>query len=368
MKGNLTDHEQDYSLLKLDMSHSWEYHSKEPSLELISSPHASNGPPLSLIYSSILQGSNGSFYIYGGGVAMSNATSKRPMTALPVQNKLWSLSNNSSSWLAVAIGMSEGEYAPMHGLSVQAPEHDLAFYLNGIVRNGSIEQAYPRMIIIDMRTKEFRTEPLDSISVFDVASLDTTPDGLWYRQRTIGRTPGSRLTTCAISIPSPDFTSYHIYMFSGRSSSESYDDVWVLSLPQFRWTQVFAGVRWNHGSTCHLAGNKQLIALGGTTETAKSCMYVALFDLTNLKWLRRFVVDDVPFRVPKAVWEWIGGSGMGEAKVREPEGGFSSPGLAILFERMNARFHEKSGAVRKEVGRGWGCIIVVLVMIWIVEL
>jgi hypothetical protein len=99
-------------------------------------------------------------------------------------------------------------------------------------------------------------------------------------------------------------------MSSGRSPIEGYDDVWVLSLPQFLWTQVFAGVRPNYGSTCHLVGKKQMLILGGI-DGLKSCKdtpVVALYDLTNLKWLRGYFRDDHDFGVPKAVWEWIGGS------------------------------------------------------------
>lgn len=101
-------------------------------------------------------------------------------------------------------------------------------------------------------------------------------------------------------------------MSSGRSPSKAYDDVWVLSLPQFRWTQVFAGSRPNYGAICHVVGKKQMLMLGGTDTRLWACSsstpYVGLFDMTNLKWLRDYVRDDYDYRVPKAVWERIGGS------------------------------------------------------------
>ena len=99
-------------------------------------------------------------------------------------------------------------------------------------------------------------------------------------------------------------------MSSGRSPTEGYDDVWVLSLPQFLWTQVFAGARRNYGSTCHLVGKKQMLILGGNdwTKANRDPTIVAIYDMTNLKWLTEFLREDYDFRVPKAVWEWIGGS------------------------------------------------------------
>jgi len=98
-------------------------------------------------------------------------------------------------------------------------------------------------------------------------------------------------------------------MSSGRSDTKTFDDIWVLSLPQFRWTQVFAGFRPKYGSACQLVGSKQMLVLGGVDGRAcANAPYVTLFDMTNLKLVRNFVKDDEAFRVPKAVWESIGGS------------------------------------------------------------
>jgi hypothetical protein len=101
------------------------------------------------------------------------------------------------------------------------------------------------------------------------------------------------------------------YMNAGRSPTEGYDDVWVLSLPQFTWTQIFTGVRPNYGGTCHHVGKKQMLILGGTEGRSINCdqtPYVSLYDMTNLKWLRGYDPGDDEYRVPKAVYEWIGGS------------------------------------------------------------
>jgi hypothetical protein len=101
------------------------------------------------------------------------------------------------------------------------------------------------------------------------------------------------------------------YLAAGRSRDEGYDDVWILSLPQFIWTQVFMGVRTNYGATCYHVGQKQMLVLGGTEGRSNLCSqtpYVSLFDMTNLKWLRGYDPEDKDYRVPKAIWEWIGGS------------------------------------------------------------
>ncbi|KAH3910767.1 hypothetical protein HBI56_188420 [Parastagonospora nodorum] len=384
----------DSSLLKLDLSKSWYYMENDPSIAAISSLNASYAPPPFLMYSSLTCDTDGNFHIDGGGLAMFNASREQPMIAMPIQNSSWTFWRNNSSWSPGSARVPESRYAPMHTLYTQAPEQDLVFYLNGILSNGSSERAYPKMMVLNTRTNAKRIvsteiiapssarvgavfqympllgrkgglilfggatrytdnitidrwgtmEPLDMIHVFDIASLDDTPNGIWYHQRTTGRTPLSRISTCAIHIPSPDNTSYHIYMSSGRSPTEGYDDVWVLSLPQFLWTQVFAGARRNYGSTCHLVGKKQMLILGGNdwTKANRDPTIVAIYDMTNLKWLTEFLREDYDFRVPKAVWEWIGGSATGGATMREPEGGFASSGLARMFEGMAGKEGMKS--------------------------
>ncbi|KAF2831780.1 hypothetical protein CC86DRAFT_143392 [Ophiobolus disseminans] len=398
----------DHALVKLDLSYSWRILYNDQPMTLVSSLDLADHPPPRLIESSIFYDHNHTFHVYGGGLATSNASSVRQTTTSPVQNRVWTLSSNES-WSSSPVKELDPNYAPMHALSVRAPEHDLVFYLNGILSNGSDEHlhVFPKMIIMNTRTKEVRVVstneilpdtarvgavlqylpllgtrgalvlfggatrhkenvttdtwgtmvPLDVIHIFDIASLDTTPNGIWYRQSTSGRTPSNRMITCAISILSPDRTNYYIYISSGHSPTEIHDDVWVLSLPQFHWTQVFSGSRSNYGSVCHLVGNKQLLVLGGIDRHA-ACQrspYVSLFDVTNLKWERSYVKDDEAFRVPKAVSDWIGGSAMGEAKIREPEPGFMSPGLAMMFDGITGS-RMRSTAMRKVRITRWAAV------------
>jgi hypothetical protein len=54
-----------------------------------------------------------------------------------------------------------------------------------------------------------------------------------------------------------------------------------------------------------------MLFLGGVDSRSRFCHqapYVSIFDMTNLKWLRGYDPDDEDYKVPKAVWEWIGGS------------------------------------------------------------
>ena len=73
---------------------------------------------------------------------------------------------------------------------------------------------------------------------------------------------------------------------------------------------MFTGVHPHFGFSCQFVGKKQIIVLGGKDdEDIPNCnaRRVTLYDLTNLKWTREYVKDGSPYRVPNAIFEWIGG-------------------------------------------------------------
>ncbi|KAF2657476.1 hypothetical protein K491DRAFT_691106 [Lophiostoma macrostomum CBS 122681] len=380
----------DSGLVKLNLSSSWDVFTGGAQLTYVDSLHDVTKPPPLLIGGSIFHDSddNGEFILYGGGTANMSNTSTSPMSSFPVNQTMWSFSMDNSSWVTGPTEQQKGlEFAPKHGAYVQSDEHGLAFYFNGLIQNATKEHPSLAMTVIDIQTQRTRrvstaaissTEarigpalqyipelgdkgglvliggdtrqygnepnasnvdtmaPLDLIHVLDVGSLDAG-DGIWYSQPTNGRVPDPRMDFCAITIPSPDQSGYHIYIVAGRSPARAFDEVWVLSLPQFQWTQVYNGTHPNFGATCHLVGTKQLLLLGGDDQKAREkCeeTKITLFDLTNLKWTPNYVKDGAEFRVPKAVYEWIGGTGMGQANMTEPEGGFSSEGLRNMFSGL----------------------------------
>lgn len=180
--------------------------------------------------------------------------------------------------------------------------------------------------------------PLSSIHVLDIASLENG-EGTWYEQNTSGRIPNPRLDACAAMGVAPDNSSYNTYVHGGRSPSGDFDEVWVLTLPYFRWIKVVKGSFPIFGHNCHLVGSKQMLILGGNRYTQvkdKHPCYlgrtgVAIFDMTTLQWADRIAIPDRPYEVPFAIVEWIHGTSKGKANMTKPEGGFVSEGLAKLF-------------------------------------
>jgi hypothetical protein len=130
----------------------------------LSSRNNSDGPPSFLMYSSITYYAYGNFHIDGGGLAVLNASKEQPMPAMPILNSSWTLSSKNGSWSSSKSRLPESAYAPMYSLYTQAPEHDLVFYMNGILSNGSGERVYPKMMIINTRTNAARTVSTQSIA------------------------------------------------------------------------------------------------------------------------------------------------------------------------------------------------------------
>jgi hypothetical protein len=159
---------QDHALLKLDLSTSWNYMLNDRPMTALSSRNTPNGPPPFLMYGSITYDYNGDFHIDGGGRAMFNyslnTSAQQPTPAMPVETSSWVLSSKNGSWASEQLRLPGAACAPIYTLYTQAPEHDLAFYLNGILSNGSSERAYPRMMIVNTRTNSVRTVSTGSIS------------------------------------------------------------------------------------------------------------------------------------------------------------------------------------------------------------
>lgn len=111
-------------------------------------------------------------------------------------------------------------------------------------------------------------------------------------------------------------------MYGGRDASSNYfDEVWVLSLPSFTWTQVFKGISPRFAHNCHLAGNRTLLTVGGVASiTQKSgqpdkncgpCDWetkgLGVMDLTDITWGSVYDAQAPAYGVPDNVIAAIGG-------------------------------------------------------------
>ncbi|PQE29160.1 kelch repeat protein [Rutstroemia sp. NJR-2017a BBW] len=179
---------------------------------------------------------------------------------------------------------------------------------------------------------------MTTVSVYDVANK------VWYEQETSGDPPGALNQGCSVVASAEDMSSHNIYWYGGYNGihpDQTFsDDVYVLSIPSFIWTRVYAGSS-THGRAGHRCAKPypdQMIIVGGYSSLAgssPSCVengLVQIFNLSNPAFLNSYdpaVWNN--YTVPTAVQKSIGGSGTGSATQTQPSGGFSNSSMEALF-------------------------------------
>lgn len=138
-----------------------------------------------------------------------------------------------------------------------------------------------------------------------------------------------------------------------------YDDVYVLSLPSFTWIHIYGpghSPRWGH--TCHLAGARQMITVGGSLDgsivynvettaqdintSSLTCNWeakgIAVFDMTKLTWGFDFDAYTPAYQVPSAIASVIGGNenGSAAATATAPATGFAEAAVEAMFAQRGA--------------------------------
>ncbi|PFH57313.1 hypothetical protein XA68_15226 [Ophiocordyceps unilateralis] len=176
------------------------------------------------------------------------------------------------------------------------------------------------------------------IDIYDVAS------GRWYQQPTTAG-PGARARGCAVVAPASDYSSFNIYYYGGfdgiHPRSRFYDDVWVLSLPSFTWTQISTGteIHARAGHRCFLPYPDQMMVFGGYAAEAgdlPSCLDkgpVVVFNISSGEWMNSYDPSRYdPYGVHEEVLATIGGEASGGATVTAPRtSGWATPELGRVF-------------------------------------
>ncbi|KAH6663379.1 putative cell wall anchored protein [Halenospora varia] len=189
-----------------------------------------------------------------------------------------------------------------------------------------------------------------SISLCDTFNEDNVT---WFNQLTSGEPPPPRIDFCVLPGPksAKDNSSHNFYIYGGYDPTQSimYDDVYILSLPSFTWTKAYSGTKPRFGHTCHTAGKRQMMSVGGSLDASMYAVEtsgqlpnlstvacdqkegVVLFDLSALTWGSFFDAYAPQYQVPKSVVDVIGGSGDGGATVTQPVGGFVHAAISTMF-------------------------------------
>lgn len=362
--------------------------------------------------------SDPNIYSYGGTTSWSNMSFPGFEFPTPETYSLWSYNTISGRWNQYDVTPGS-PWRPSNGAHTEAPEQGLAFYFNGELDSGSSQRTQvfeddikvflEGMVIINTTARtatnmstssvtgnQPRTRgslsytpgigtngiivalggtyksvddldneemanfvSLSEVNVFDVNSYYNNSSGVgaWYTQTTTGDIPAARAQFCSVVVSAPDNSSHNIYIYGGRGSSNVYfDDVYILSIPSFTWTQVFGpGVSPRYSHTCHLVGERQMLTVGGALSPGSDVICdwefkgVGILDLSTITWGSRYDPYNGTYQVPTKVIAKIGGYGWrfltplesyqtdtgrspdGNASMSSPAAGFANAGIAGLF-------------------------------------
>ena len=185
---------------------------------------------------------------------------------------------------------------------------------------------------------------LANISIYDIG------DETWYQQAATGDIPPWRYMGCSVIVNAPDQSSHSIYVFGGWGNSFGGSDgnVYVLSIPSFRWIRVNEDSNRRSRHSCNLLGNHTMLVVGGiqpigeqvlpldTTGCDTSPMFaqgLGIFSLNNHTWATNYDPSQgaAPYVVHPSISKVIGGNKKGDAAIQTPAGGFSQLALGTLL-------------------------------------
>ncbi|KAJ5578364.1 uncharacterized protein N7459_007328 [Penicillium hispanicum] len=375
--------------VSLNSSWDWKTNISVQALNLTANPNTGTSPPnnvLGALYVGAPDDPN--IYLYGGTVSFANRSFPGFAWPTSMAYTLWSHGTLDNVWNQYDISQTV-PYRPAGGAWTEATDRGMAFYLNAILtevhrmntptmnpfsnswtalslstpphkklkiylhpRSRVTPAPVVACLISQILAREAR---LDIVEFLDIASIKNgTSDGTWYTQTTWGDIPDPRTDFCVVAVSAADNSSHNIYLYGGLGSEADagFDQIYVLSLPSFRWINIYAGDSPRYSHTCHLAARSQMLTVGGAKYTNLTNGYdwevksVAILDLSTLQWGSVYNVNSGVYMVPSKIYNVIGGSAAGNATLTAPLHGFSNPQVAAFFNQRGAATNTSSAPSR----------------------
>ncbi|KIW32491.1 uncharacterized protein PV07_04034 [Cladophialophora immunda] len=259
---------------------------------------------------------NGSSYILGGWGSWltdseysSNTALRHPGGGLVTYNL------DTRTWANQSIA----ELAPS-GWSYEAEFH----YLEGLQRDG---------LLLAMGGATAPPGPISSggqtLNSYGYVSLFDTATGTWYNQSTTGDIPVQRYDTCSVGVQGDNGT-FEIFLYGGsvvppqttqptdQQSNIDLAKVSILSLPSFHWHTTALNPKHSRAKhSCNLAGNRQMIVVGGAIANVANAHQtkdpwaqgLGVFDMTELEWKDSYDPSAATYQTPNIVKQYISANG-----------------------------------------------------------
>ncbi|KAK2755748.1 hypothetical protein FQN54_005898 [Arachnomyces sp. PD_36] len=182
---------------------------------------------------------------------------------------------------------------------------------------------------------------METLPIYDIENNN------WYSQNTTGDIPGQLAQFCSVVAAASDGSSYNVYIYGGydglESSNRASDDVYILSIPSFRWIKAREGsdTQGRRSHRCVKPYPDQMFVIGGRLSADATCVTDGIMRVFNLNDLD-FQDDYDPlkwseYKVPKAVTDVIGGDADGGATETSPENSWDDDELSGIFGKAYAK-------------------------------
>ncbi|KAI1458635.1 hypothetical protein F4805DRAFT_424118 [Annulohypoxylon moriforme] len=210
------------------------------------------------------------------------------------------------------------------------------------------------------RGTEFVAWDWDQRSFSDIFVYDIFSN-IWYLQKATGDIPSLRAEFCAGVSAAPDDSSFQVTIHGGwdQLGGHAFNDVYVLSIPSFRWIKISdthnpdllgSGSPGRNRLKCDIWNETQLIVSGGLVtlntsvgnwetmneECNKAYPPFKVLDTSTYTWRTSFD-PKLQYSVPYPVTAIIGGDSSGNATLTSPSTGWSSEDLGIIFSKTVPR-------------------------------
>ena len=160
---------------------------------------------------------------------------------------------------------------------------------------------------------------MTSLPIYDIASGD------WYLQNITGDAPPQLTEFCSVVASASDGSSHNIYIYGGYDGVNSVDppsdDVWILSIPAFKWVKVYSGQQ-SHarsGHVCTTPYPDQMFVIGGMHQDPTQCVdgIIQVFNLNTLQFQDTYLPSTWSnYQVPQKLSAVIGGTAQGGATAK----------------------------------------------------
>ena len=144
---------------------------------------------------------------------------------------------------------------------------------------------------------------MQTVFIFDIATKT------WFHQVTTESSPpDNRSGFCSVAASAEDNSSHNIYIYGGFNSNNSLDDVFILTLPAFKWVPVYlppeqGATDYGRKHQCQKVYEKHMVAYRDLCVVHD----LSVYDMSSLEWTTKVEVENQRYFVPERLYEIIGG-------------------------------------------------------------